>query len=450
MRRAASLVLCALFAGAILPPGAAQAKGSKLRFAQESYAPGDRALAQAEVETWPGTGNEPDGGPYWVHLVRGTQPLWFAHLPRYAIRVGELHIGALVASDSTSETYRVRVGFEVPRVQDGRYAVWVCRADCGADKGFGDLVYGHIVVARERRADPATAPHEPTGHSTSPDTACSRNPEGGGAIAFVRELGERGIWLVRPNGDEQRLTVRQEDYGPAWSPDGTRIAFVRFHADGSDVYVMRADGSHVRALTPGEGYYGGASWSPDGRKIVFGGFGGSRDGRQGELFVMRADGMNLEQLTHNEWNDLAPHWSPDGSTIVFASHRDGNTDLYLMDPDGTNERRLTHNRARDTMPAWSPDGSWIVFVSNRPLRDQDLFLIRPDGTGLTRLTHNDALDWTPAWSPDGTKVAFTRSRYPAASGRNQQLLVIIDVRTHERTRIAISPAFELHPDWRSN
>jgi hypothetical protein len=446
MRKGASAMLCALLAGAILSP-AAQAKGSKLRFEQDSYTPGDRALAHADVETWPGSGNEPDGGPYWVYLVRGTQPLWFAHLPRDAIRVGELHVGALVASDSTSETYRVRVAFEVPSVRDGRYAVWVCRADCGADKGFGDLVYGRIVVTRGR-ADPADAPHDPVGDSTPLDAACSRDPEAGGAIAFVREVGNRGIWLVRPNGDEQRLTVRQEDYGPAWSPDGTRIAFVRFHADGSDVYVMCADGSHVRALTPGDGHYGAASWSPDGRGIVLGGFGSSRDGHQGELFVMQADGTSLEQLTHNPWNDMAPDWSPDGLTIAFASHRDGNTDLYLMDPDGTNERRLTQNEARDTMPAWSPDGSWIVFVSNRPQRDQDLFLIRPDGTGLTRLTHNDALDWAPAWSPDGTSVAFTRSRYPAESGRNQQLLVIIDVRTRERTRIAISPAFELHPDWR--
>ena len=166
--------------------------------------------------------------------------------------------------------------------------------------------------------------------------------------------------------------------------------------------------------------------------------------------MMQADGTNLEQLTHNQWNDISPHWSPDGSTIALASQREGNTDLYLMDPDGTNERRLTWNRARDTMPAWSPDGSWIIFVSDRPLRDQELFLIRPDGTGLTPLTHNDALDWAPAWSPDGTSVAFTSSLYSAASRRNQQLLVIIDVRTRERTRTAISPAFELHPDWRPN
>jgi Tol biopolymer transport system component len=95
---------------------------------------------------------------------------------------------------------------------------------------------------------------------------------------------------------------------------------------------------------------------------------------------------------------------------------------------------------------------WIVdrLRERSTTADQELFLIRPDGTGLTPLTHNDALDWAPAWSPDGTSVAFTSSLYSAASRRNQQLLVIIDVRTRERTRTAISPAFELHPDWRPN
>lgn len=76
-RRTASLVLGALLAAAVLLPATAQAKGSKLRFDQEAYAPGERAVANAEAQTWPGSGNEPEGGPYWVYLVRGTQPLWF-------------------------------------------------------------------------------------------------------------------------------------------------------------------------------------------------------------------------------------------------------------------------------------------------------------------------------------------------------------------------------------
>jgi hypothetical protein len=177
MRRSASLLLSAVVAGTVLLPSAADAKGSKLHFGEDEYAPGDRAVAQTEVETWPGSGNEPKGGPYWVYLVPGTQSLWFGHLPRDAIRVGELHVGALLEGDSTSETYRVRVAFEVPRAEDGRYAVWVCRAQCGADMGFGDLVYGHVVIARNGQLASEAAPQEfaapaasesPTGRSAVP------------------------------------------------------------------------------------------------------------------------------------------------------------------------------------------------------------------------------------------------------------------------------------------
>lgn len=271
-----------------------------------------------------------------------------------------------------------------------------------------------------------------------PEGAASQ--ETNAAIAFVRESGARGIWIVESGGEERRLT-RGEDYRPSWSPDGKRIAFQRFDGGGSDLYVMDADGSRVRALTRRGGYYHPA-WSPDGTQIACGRVGKGK----GEILVIDADGSNQVQLTHNGWEETHPEWSPDGSTIAFASRRGGSAgsaDVYLMNADGSEERRLTRNEAREQEPAWSPDGRWIVFVSNRR-GDQDLWLIHPDGTGLRILTHNDALDWAPQWSPDGTKVAFTRARYST----NQELLVVIDVRTLERFRLAISPAFELEPDWR--
>lgn len=156
MRRTSWLLLSGALAGVLIWPTAASAKGSTLRFTKEQYAPGDHAVAHAQVETWKGSG-QPEDGPYTVYLVRGRQPLWFGHLPRRAIEVGELEIGALVASD----TYRVKVSFEVPRVPDGRFAVWVCgnrSGGTGCLLGFGDLVYGEIVVASETGAD-STVPY---------------------------------------------------------------------------------------------------------------------------------------------------------------------------------------------------------------------------------------------------------------------------------------------------
>jgi hypothetical protein len=81
------LWLVVLLAGTALLPSEAYAKGSNLGFDEHEYAPGVRAVAHARVETWPGSGNEPEGGPYVVYLVRGAQPLWYAHLPSDAIPV---------------------------------------------------------------------------------------------------------------------------------------------------------------------------------------------------------------------------------------------------------------------------------------------------------------------------------------------------------------------------
>jgi hypothetical protein len=209
MRRSAFLLLSAVVAGTVLLPSAAVAKGSKLHFGEDEYTPGDRAVAHAEAETWPGSGNDPKGGPYWVYLVPGTQPLWFGHLPRDAIRVGELHVGALLEGDSTSETYRVRVAFEVPRVEDGRYAVWVCRAECGADKGFGDLVYGHIVIARNGELASEVAPQEFAAPATSESQARrSGFPWPVLALAALAGAILAGAWQLRRSPHDRRQTSR--------------------------------------------------------------------------------------------------------------------------------------------------------------------------------------------------------------------------------------------------
>jgi Tol biopolymer transport system component len=259
-----------------------------------------------------------------------------------------------------------------------------------------------------------------------------------GTIAFVREVDQQGVWLVRPDGTETRITHGQ-DYRPNWSPDGRWIVFQRFDGGGSDIYLARANGSDLHAITTdGDNYH--PSWSPDGTRIAF----GHGSLREGEIEVMDADGFNRVQLTQNRELDARPTWSPDGSTLCVYRGPGHTSDLWLVPVDGSAETRLTRTSARDQEPSWSPDGLWIVFSRSRANHAQDLYLIHPDGSGLRRLTHNLALDWSPSWSPDGSQVVFTRARYP----RQQELLVAFTVRTGARERVAVSPAFELEPDWR--
>ena len=137
---------------------------------------------------------------------------------------------------------------------------------------------------------------------------------------------------------------------PVWSPDGRKIAFVRL-SKRLGVYVVNADGSGMRNLTPKPvGTDASPAWSPDGRKIAFVSL---RDDNS-EVYVMNANGSGQRSLTRNPAFDDDPAWSPDGRLIAFRSTRDGNTDIYIMNADGSGQRNLTRSPANESSASWSP------------------------------------------------------------------------------------------------
>jgi hypothetical protein len=215
-----------------------------------------------------------------------------------------------------------------------------------------------------------------------------------------------------------------EDDDPAFSPDGERIAFVRWdrQPDGpprAAIFVVGPDGGGVTRLTSGPVIDSGPAWSPDGAEIAFTRvrFRGHQP-RAAALHVMAADGTRVRRLGEGG----EPAWSPDGRRLAFVSLRDrfGQTcfhdcipsgEIYTMDPDGTGIRRLTRTRAQETAPAWSPDGGQIVFSSDRsdPARhDYELYVMSADGGCVTRLTNASSWSHEPAWQPGGGRAPCAR------------------------------------------
>jgi TolB protein len=159
-------------------------------------------------------------------------------------------------------------------------------------------------------------------------------------IAF-HKLKVDGLWLVNPDGSEERRLTATPDREAAWSPDGKRLATTRLSTSvGWTVTVMEADGTGARTLA--EGYQ--PSWSPDGESIVY----TRHDRADEELRVIRADGTGDRSLTNNHVNDYSPDWSPDGSRIVFVRgpllEKEGKAEVYTVSPRGGSEIRLTTTR----------------------------------------------------------------------------------------------------------
>jgi Tol biopolymer transport system component len=212
-----------------------------------------------------------------------------------------------------------------------------------------------------------------------------------------RPLSQFDIQVMRRDGTGRRTLVPSPDRetDPQWSPDGTRLSYVRLaEADEQDfrkswIWTMRPDGTGAKRLVLGNN----ARWSPDGKRLVFSAPTARSDG---DLFVINADGSGLRLLLSTPRLEWPSDWSPNGKKILFTRELLGGTDVYSMSADGSNVRRLTHARGEDIGGTWSPDGTRIVFTSRR-FRLSHLFVMRADGRGEHQLTRRNAEDFEPSW-----------------------------------------------------
>jgi Tol biopolymer transport system component len=259
------------------------------------------------------------------------------------------------------------------------------------------------------------------------------------------------IFSINPDGsDRMQLTFlpidlyTRGDTDPESSPDGNRIAFSRatyIYRDvgggtteqiyTQDIYVMNADGSGLRKIAADPALDREPAWSPDGSKIAFT---SNRDApvaaNSYDIYVTNANGTGKPiRITNQPGNESDPNWSPDGSKLLYVSTADtpsfpnpgGDDEIYAMNPDGTGVSRLTDNTAYDSTPDWSPDGKMIAFTSTRDGKGA-IYKMNADGSGQTKIDYQAPCidpqdpdlprcvgDGYPVWSPDGTKIAFLRT-----------------------------------------
>jgi Tol biopolymer transport system component len=242
---------------------------------------------------------------------------------------------------------------------------------------------------------------------TCPVCAHATSPGANGSIAFERRpAGVSHVAVVTPNGALERQLTTAEGGAPAWSPDGSRIAFDGRTTTGrGEIFTMAADGSDITQLTDFGAIF--PSWSPDGTKVAFATFTAASNY---DVFVMNANGTNPTNLTSNSAEDIWPTWSPDGTRIAFQSNRDGDTEIYVVNADGTGVTDVSNRHlSQDDEPDWSPDGTKIAFVSGAANLGINVYEMNANGSDATQLT-TSGLDLYPSWSPDGKEIAFVSDR----------------------------------------
>lgn len=264
--------------------------------------------------------------------------------------------------------------------------------------------------------------------AVSRDEAPAWSPDGSRVAYFhVETLPDQagayptGLYVLDLETGARRLVVEGNASNPDWSPDGMWLAF-----DAGDVFVVRLDGSELRRVTDfGSAFF--PSWDPDGSRIAF------DVTANGPRVPVDSSGIWLISLEGEDRRHLGlgrnPDWSPEGSQLAYEGPpgmTESEGQIWITDTEVGFQVQLTETHSLiNRAPTWSPDGSWIVWHTDTGVR-----LMRADGSEQRLLAAGGT---TPAWAPDGERLVFSA---PSPDGSR---IVLWTIRRDGTDRRLLSP-----------
>jgi TolB protein len=222
-------------------------------------------------------------------------------------------------------------------------------------------------------------------------------------IAYVNRQGQKFRLMVADSDgyNEQTVLAQNEPIiSPAWSPDGSHLAYVSFEAGHAAIYMQSLYTNQRIVLANFRGSNSAPAWSPDGKQlaIVL-----TREGSS-QIYLIRPDGSGIRRITFSGTIDTEPNFSPDGQSLLFTSDRGGSAQIYRMPIEGGAAQRMTFGEGNNYSPRYSPDGKGFVYTH---FINGKFYIATQDfQSGQVEILSAGGWEKKPSYAPNGKLILF--------------------------------------------